>query len=332
MSKIVLGIGTSHSPLLAMDAELWVQRGLDDRRNKELCLTDGRTVDYDTLYAEVGERYADVATLDVFKDKAKRAQAALDRLAQEVNDAAPDVVIIVGDDQEELFGVHNMPAVAVSYGDQMAMYPKNQNSPNLPEWLKIANVGYGMDTPKSYKAAPDFALRLIEGLLDASVDVAAVGDVPDPNKAGFGHAFGFVVERLFSGRAIPVVPVLLNTYYPPSVARAWRAYEIGHALATAIEAMPDDTRVAIVASGGLSHFVADEDLDRTVLDALKNKDPAPLRALPPKALRSGSSEILNWVLTGGALEAVPLKWMEYIPVQRTPAGTGIGLGFAAWGQ
>ena len=330
MSEIILGLGTSHSPLLAMDADLWVERGKDDRRNRALCLTDGRTVTYDELAAEVNDRYAPLATLANFRGQASLAQQYLDRLADEIERARPDVMIIVGDDQEELFGLQNMPALAISYGARMTMYPKNEMVPNLPEWLKVANVGYGMDKPQSYVADRDFALNLINGLLDQAVDVGSVGDVEDAKVAGFGHAFGFVVERLFRGREIPTVPVLLNTYYPPSVPRAWRCYEIGQALRTAVETIPGNARVAIIASGGLSHFVADEELDRIVLDAIRSKDPTALKALPPHALRSGSSEILNWVLVAGAMETTPLKWAEYIPVQRTPAGTGIGLGFAAW--
>jgi hypothetical protein len=61
-------------------------------------------------------------------------------------------------------------------------------------------------------------------------------------------------------------------------------------------------RVAVAASGGLSHFVVDEILDRRVLDAIKKKDAQRLRSLPRGALHSGSSEILNWVMVAGLSE------------------------------
>ena len=54
-----------------------------------------------------------------------------------------------------------------------------------------------------------------------------------------------------------------------------------------------------MASGGLSHFVVDEELDRRVMCALETGDAATLRAIPRPALKSGSSEILNWVLGTG---------------------------------
>ena len=69
------------------------------------------------------------------------------------------------------------------------------------------------------------------------------------------------------GRAIPVVPVLLNTYYPPNQITARRCHDIGRALRASIEASPLPLKVAVAASGGLSHFIVDDVLDRRVLDA-----------------------------------------------------------------
>ena len=88
-------------------------------------------------------------------------------------------------------------------------------------------------------------------------------------------------------------------------------------------------RVGIVASGGLSHFVVDETLDRRVLQGLGG-DSELLVTLPRGALHAGSSEILNWILVAGAVGARPLRWSDYQPIYRTPAGTGVGVGFAVW--
>ena len=69
-----------------------------------------------------------------------------------------------------------------------------------------------------------------------------------------------------------------------------------------------------------------------VLDALDRKDPAALRALPRYRLHSAGSEILNWVTLGGAMQRSSLKMelLAYVPVYRTPAGTGGGWAFARW--
>jgi hypothetical protein len=97
-----------------------------------------------------------------------------------------------------------------------------------------------------------------------------------------------------------------------------------------VEGFPGDARVGVLASGGLSHFLVDEDFDRAILKALADKDAAFLRTLPPGKLHAGSSEILNWVAVAGAAEALDLDWFEYVPGYRTPAGTGTGMSFATW--
>ena len=87
-------------------------------------------------------------------------------------------------------------------------------------------------------------------------------------------------------------------------------------------------QVGVLASGGLSHFLVDEELDRAILKALADKDGDFLRNLPRNKLNAGSSEILNWVALAGASEHLDLDWFEYVPGYRTPAGTGTGLSFA----
>jgi 3-O-methylgallate 3,4-dioxygenase len=133
-----------------------------------------------------------------------------------------------------------------------------------------------------------------------------------------------------SANPVPVVPVFLNTYYEPNRPRPRRCYHFGQAIRRAVESFPGSARVGVMASGGLSHFLVDEDLDRAILKALADKDAAFLQNLPWNKLHAGSSEILNWVGIGGALERLDLNWFEYVPGYRTPAGTGTGLSFATW--
>jgi len=67
-----------------------------------------------------------------------------------------------------------------------------------------------------------------------------------------------------------------------------------------------------------------------LLTALRAGSEEQLRAIPPKLLNAGSSEIRNWIAVAAACKHLKLVWDEYIPVYRTPAGTGCGLGFACW--
>jgi hypothetical protein len=329
MASIVLGLATAHSPLLTLDGQEWHHRAAADRANPALNLSDGRFVTYDELLAEVGPRWEAVVTPEVLGRKAQACEAALDRLADELARAAPDVVVIVGDDQGELYGAANQPAFAIFHGPEAVMLDKVKD-PALPAWLRTVRRGYLMDASHRLAVHDGLALELVQRLVDAGVDVSTSAEVPDPDKAGLGHAFGFVVKRLFRGRQIPIVPVLLNTYFPPNVPTAARCHDIGRLLARAIAQTPLDLKVAVVASGGLSHFVVDEALDREVMRAIQQRDAAALRAIPRCALNSGSSEILNWVTTAAAVEHLPVRFAEYHPLQRTPAGTGVGAAFVAW--
>lgn len=329
MAQIVLGMGSSHSPLLVLPVDEWRERSLADYANPELNLSDGRRVSYEVLHAEVGDRYVEEITRERLAQKAAANDAALDRLADELEAAAPDVVLIVGDDQAELFSSANQPAIAIYCGDEVVTLDKFGRA-GAPNWMKIAGEGYLMDQVHTLPAAPDFALEIIESLLEHDIDITTVSRVDNPTAAGFGHAYGFIIKRLFKERRIPVLPVLLNTYYPPNVPSASRCHAIGRALRAAIESSPRDLRVAVIASGGLSHFVVDEELDRRVITALEQGDGGTLRALPRQALNSGSSEILNWVVVAGVFDGSPASWSEYVPVYRTPAGTGVGMAFAVW--
>jgi hypothetical protein len=330
MATIVLGVGSSHTPMLALEAKEWVHRAAADYANPALNLSDGRILSYDELLGEIGPENQFPVTDEILQQKAAACAAALDRLADELEAAAPDVVVIIGDDQQELFSPANQPAIAVFHGDEIKTTGR-LGADELPEWVHAMADGYMMDAVHTVPGASALAIDVIQGLLDRDVDVAASARVDDPVKAGFGHAYGFIVKRLLRGRPTPVLPILLNTYYPPNVPSARRCHDIGAALRAAVEASPIAARVAIVASGGLSHFVVDEVLDRRVIAGLSPGGEALLRSIERGALNSGSSEILNWVLAAGAMGPLPLSWCEYQPVYRTPAGTGVGVAFAVWG-
>lgn len=328
MAKIVLGIGTSHTPMLNLTAAQWEHRAKVDYDNPKLALPDGRKVGYQQLLQERGPRFADDIALPVMERKERACHAALDRLGEEIERVKPDVVVVIGDDQAELFDANNQPAFAIYHGEEI-LTMAGKYAQGAADWMRQVGRGYYMDDIHRLPAAPELGVQLIEGLMDRDVDVTAVAGVKDPKQAGFGHAYGFIAKRLFR-RDIPILPVLLNTYFPPNVVTAGRAYDIGRKLREVIEAVPQDLRVAVVASGGLSHFVIDAEFDRQVIEALRRKDVAALRAIPRNTLKSGTSETLNWIMTAGAVDHLDFQWSEYQPLYRTAAGTGTGAAFCAW--
>ncbi len=169
---------------------------------------------------------------------------------------------------------------------------------------------------------------MIEYLVDQQFDVAHSRRLPTGQ--GMGHAFGYLYQRILHQKPIPALPIMVNTYYPPNQVTPQRCYELGRAIRSAVQEWKGDARVAVVASGGLSHFVIDEDLDNLVLNAMRDRDADTLTSIPRAKLNSGNSEIRNWIAVAGAVEHLDMKVVDYVPCYRSPAGTGCAMGFATW--
>lgn len=330
MARITLGIGTSHSPILVLDGDRWEQRAQDDRRQTALYTLDGRKCSYDQLLAERGEPFREQSDAARFPDLARQAEAALDVLEARLFDAQPDVVLVIGDDQDELFGFDNMPAISVYRGTEVVMKEMPLPHPRLSWTDKAFWAGYGMDMPRRFPGAPQLADDLIRGLIRLGVDVATANAVPNPEQRAFGHAYGFIYQRLMKRLRVPMLPVLINTYFPPNNPTAARCFEFGSHIAHALAASPIDAKVAVIASGGLSHFLCEEAFDRKLLQAIRTHDVQTLTQVTQESLCSGSSEIRNWIAMAGATSHLQCRYEEYIPVYRTAVGTGIGLAFTAW--
>jgi len=176
--------------------------------------------------------------------------------------------------------------------------------------------------------ASDLGRHTIRHLVDHDFDISHSKELP--RDRGEGHAFGFVHRRLLRDRIVPMLPVVLNTYFPPNQPTPRRCYALGAALRDAVRSFPQDLRIGIVASGGLSHFTVNEALDRAVIEACRTKDRAALTSIPVNRLTSGSSEIRNWIVIAAAAEHLEMGWSDYVPCYRSLAGTGMGMGFAIW--
>ena len=327
MAKLVLGVGVSHTPMLNGEVEDWLQFIEIDRRraNRD---KDGNPISYDELLRQAGDSVAREIEPEKLTGRHAAAMANLQKIRNAIRDAALDALIVVGDDQDELFDARNAPCFLIYRGDTIPNVPLPQDD-DRPIWrTRLFSRYYEAAEPRDYPVEATLAHHLIDWLIDHDFDIASANAVPSGK--GEGHAFGFVHNRLMEGEAVPIVPVFLNSYFPPNMPNPGRCYRLGQAIADAVESYPGDARVGILASGGLSHFTVDEELDGDVMRALQEKDATALQSVPRNKLHGGSAEIRNWLCAAGALEKLPVSWMDYQPGYRTPAGTGTGLGFAIW--
>ncbi|MDQ1628197.1 MAG: hypothetical protein QOI54_1941 [Actinomycetota bacterium] len=316
MATIVLGLGTSHGSQVSLTPQWWGKHGELDRKRTR----------YEELVKEVGDGLAHELTPDVWQRKYDAVQEAVRVVGLELQAANLDAVIVVGDDQAELFSEESMPAVAIYWGDKITDIPRDMT--DVPESRAAAMWAKHAAQREDYPVAAPLAKHLIEQLVASDFDVAQMNKQPEARS--LGHAFTFVRLRLMGDRIIPVVPIMLNTYFPPNQPTAARCYALGQAVRDAVASWPADMRVGVIASGGLSHFVVDEELDRSVIKAIEARDADSLGAIPEARLQSGSSEIKNWLVAAGALTDLSFELVDYVPGYRSAGGTGCGMAFGRW--
>ncbi len=327
MAKIVLGVGSSHSPTLLMEPEAWLARaGHDDVKIHALYDLQGRHVSYDELLAKAPSGIDAEIDMAVLRQRHAANQAAVQRTAKILADAEADVLVIIGDDHKEVFLEDNMPSLSVYWGETIPYLPQG-----MMKWKYDPNLKDSLWYPqeeKDYPVASALARRLIGQLMDADFDVAHSHHMR-PGQ-GMSHSFGYVYYKMMPRPVLPIVPISINTYYPPNQITPRRAYRLGRQLRACIEAWPEDIRVAVIATGGLSHFVVDEEFDRSFLALIARGDEAGHAALPLEKLQSGNSEFRCWSALAGAVESMKMDLVDYIPCYRSPAGTGCAMAFATW--
>lgn len=319
--------------MLVMPPDLWTGRVPADKANTHP-FRGGRHSFDDLVKLRAGENLAQQASLETRKVRHAKCQEALARLRQEWQAAKPDVAIIVGNDQNELFTEENLPAISVYWGDTIENVPLTpEQRAKLPPGLAHAEEGHCPPEGATYPGCPELGRHLLSSL-SGEFDPAQSRRVTATSgrRVGIPHAFGFIYRQIMSDAVVPNVPVILNTFYPPNQPSLVRCHQLGRALARAVAAWKDDRKVAVVASGGLTHFVVDEELDRQVLTALERNDPQSIAQLPLDRFESGTSEIRNWIPIGGAAGEAGLKltFQDYVPCYRSEAGTGNAMGFISW--
>jgi hypothetical protein len=312
MAQLVAAFGSSHSPMLASRIEDWQNGFLSRDQARQFVDLDGNACNYGELLARAPADAQQRIAPEQLARRHGEAMAAMARLRDDVAAAGLDALVIVGDDQEELFHHDNMPAIGIYYGETIRG--------RLPYQKEVQEA--------DYPCHAGLAHHLIAALQHDGFDLSVMRALGEGQREG--HAYSFVHRFYTAQNPVPIVPVFLNAYYPPNQPSPARCLALGEAIRRAIEAFPHETRIGVMASGGLSHFVVDEGFDRALLDALRRKDAAFFRDAPLSKLMSGSSEIRNWICMAGAVGPLDLAWSSYVPGYRTPALSGTGLSFASF--
>jgi len=297
MAEIVGSLAMSHAPQLMLNPDQW---GLLNTRS------------WDPLPVRPE---LESETLEVKWTKWKRCMAAIDQLRKKIEALAPDTIVVVGDDQHENLVDDNMPPFTLFIGKEV------EASTSL-RYLNQPRT----ENRTRYKVDDALALSVLESLMEQGFDPSYSRKTR--YDGGLGHAFARVLKFLSPDARYAILPVMVNTYYPPAPS-AKRCLEFGKGLASAIGAFSEKRRVVVVGSGGLSHTKIDEGLDADFIRALTTNDQKFLQRMESSALVEGTSEIRNWIVTAAAADR-PATMIDYQPMYRTPNGVGCAMGFASW--
>ncbi|MQA64667.1 MAG: hypothetical protein GEU76_02010 [Alphaproteobacteria bacterium] len=320
MAQLVLAVGSSHGPSIQISPDQWPRLGEGDTRDPRF--------NFQELLKQAKPGLDREIVPEVQRVRHAAAHAALKVLTDIVNEARLDVVVVISNihrvrpaDHHPVFGVFRAESFPVVKRDDQPFDPdarfvsdekraRERNLADAPGHAALANY-------------------LIENLIADDFDVACLDRLHDG--AALDDAFTFPYEWLFGGRRIPSVPFLLSRDLP-NQATPRRCHAVGIELGRLIRAFPGDARVGLVASGGLSHQVLDEELDRQVVDALAAGTPEALYGLDRARLNRGpgTPEILNWIAVAGAMAPARMTLVDYVPAYRSLAGTGHGLTFGYW--
>lgn len=304
---VVLGLASSHAPALFSKAEFWpkIHKGLT------------REVPQPRELAS--------ETPEVIEGYIARINQAFATLRGKIEQHQLDALIIVGDDQEEVFSSACNPAIAVYAGATVSgstsiSWIGQQRSEN-----HITMVGH-----------PQIAQVITDGLLARGFDPALMDEIKAMSRpeGGLGHAFTRIgrVCGLPESR-LPTVPLFVSSYHPPMPSGA-RCYALGQAIAQIFADRPE--RIGIYGSGGLSHDPIgpragwiDRPLDHWVLERIKRGEGEQLCNLftfDSDTLRGGTGEIRSWIVAAGAFHGAKGTVVDYIPAHHAVTG----LGFAYW--
>ena len=243
----------------------------------------------------------------------ERLTAGFRELGRRLAEARPDVLIEISPDHWVNFFLDNLPAVCIGVGEA-------HEGPPEP-FLK--------DFPhKELNGHPGFAQHLARTALDAGFEPSL------SHRLKLDHGFCIPLWRMELERLPHIVPMVVNSIEPPlpSIARclAW-----GALVRQAVQSYREPLRVALLATGGLSHSIGeptmgaiDEPFDRECIRLFGS--PAGklvdyLQENLPKT-GNGAEEIRNWIVAHGAAGGRGFELIDYLPVPTVI----VGCAFAAW--
>ena len=249
-----------------------------------------------------------------------RVRNGLFELKRIIKESKPDALIVIGDDQNENFTAQNVPQFAIYTGAEAVFFDRL------------------LKEERTYRCDAEIARVILDGAVDRGFDLSFSENFPDKRLISHAHVEP-LMRILLPNADLSIVPIYVNAIHPPGPVPA-RCYALGEMLGDIIRNQLADKRIAIYASGGLSHFTArypwryyrgrfgygciSEDFDRKVLQWIADGQSSKLAELSSAELMDhGEIELRSWIVLAGAVGAVPGRVLAYEPLYRGLMGMAV---------
>jgi protocatechuate 4,5-dioxygenase beta chain len=231
---------------------------------------------------------------------------------QWMEETKPDVVILVYNDHASAFSLEIIPTFALGCAEE---FPP-------------ADEGWGPRAVPVVQGHPDLAWHIAQSVILDEFDLTIV------NKMPVDHGLTVPMSLMFGqpkAWPCPVIPLCVNVIqYPPPTGR--RCYNLGKALRKAVESYPEDLRVVIFGTGGMSHQLQgpragliNSEFDHRFLDLMAQDPEALTRIEHLEYVREAGSEgieLVMWLIMRGALDrdAREVYRFYHVPASNTAVG------------
>jgi aromatic ring-opening dioxygenase catalytic subunit (LigB family) len=245
----------------------------------------------------------------LIRDEVKMAYRALGNAMHALR---PTLLVIVAPDHFQNFFIDNMPAVCVGCGE-------THRGPAEP-WIE--------NPPQEIPGDAAFGIHLVQSAYRAGFDPSF------SHQLRLDHGYVLPLRAADFSLTIPIVPIVVNAVQAP-MPTAERLFAWGGLLADSIASFDRDERILVIASGGLSHSIAepgmgriDEVFDRRFLALLENGATDTLATFFEAgvgAAGNGSHEMRHWFVAHGAARARGFNTIYYRPIREWYLGVAMGL-------
>ena len=258
----------------------------------------------DLHYSMAPKASSNRPTFEQQKKLRRDAEEAFAVLREDLQRSRPDVLIVVANDQFVNFFWNNIPTFFVTIGEEVkGQFTRHQFH---------------------YRNHKDLGKAIIRAGMEKGVDFS-YGE-----KIELQHTQNVPLFFLLREPSIPILPIYVNTWVDPAPSPR-RCYQVGELIRAVAEESQE--RIAILATGGLSHFPGsprigeiDERFDHQLLEVLREGNGRTLADYSvQELLQAGDTEFLNWMVVIGAVGDAKASYTAYMP-----DFVATGWGFVSW--